>query len=89
MVRWLFYFQKQHIAHLEAEVQFWRKLYEHERGRSEDAISKLLAVQVGIAPIIPQQRTEPPPPLTKEERALQEQINFDLSMLGRVPEGVG
>ena len=40
-----------HLAHLEAEVEFWRMQFVHERQRAERAIDSLLQLKLPVAPI--------------------------------------
>lgn len=54
----LFCHHSAHIAHLEAEVAFWRQQFQHERQRAEVAVDRLLSTR-GIGPV-----TLPPRPTT-------------------------
>ena len=58
----LFCAHTDHIAHLEAEVAFWRMQFVHERQRAEVAIDRLLATkQFGpvTLPPRPQEAADP------------------------------
>jgi hypothetical protein len=47
-----------HIAHLVAEVEFWRLQFAHERQRAERAVDTLLGLKLGVAPITVPTREE-------------------------------
>ena len=38
MIRYLLRLYEPYVAHLEAEVEYWRRLYEHERRRADRPI---------------------------------------------------
>jgi len=40
-----------YIRHLQDEVQYWRRQFEHERQRAEMATDELLRVRVGVGGI--------------------------------------
>ena len=69
----LFCTHSDQIAHLEAEVQFWRAQFVHERQRAEVAIDRLLATrQIGPVTLPPRPTT----PIQSEVEALLSNPEF-------------
>ena len=61
-----------HLAHLVAEVEFWRIQFSHERQRAERAIDTLLGLKLGVAPITVPTREERVADETELERTLRD-----------------
>ena len=53
MLRWLFYFQRRHIAHMEREIAWLRACVQQERLYAAAALDQLLARQAQSGPIAP------------------------------------
>jgi len=86
MIRWLIEvgqrLQAPYVAHLEAEIEWYRTQLVFERNRANVAVDRLLQMRPGVLPVTPMVREVPDSPAEVSEALLAQAFGREFNLVG-------